>query len=326
MEGFVARCLALGMDANETEEHFHKYANNHFLTSPNIYAGLQARLNAPDVPLTKAAMARYLTPDVLAVAVNCRVKYASDLVSTSIREQLGLPEPSWDTVPEPLRKIASSLMADLAEGAGNLYGKAKVGLGGLAHPGSVVGRVLYGPKPHALGQVPILGGMLAASESGRAALGEAAMPRVGVGAGLGAGAIGLAHHHATKAQPQPEPNGVLQQLMAMLGQRKQASQIGSTLSSFARMPMQQQVLISALLGSGLGGVKRLAVPSAEDQMQGRGALSRFGHGALRGGAIGAGAGLGAASGGLLASRMKMNPGTGMGLGALAGGAGVAALT
>lgn len=358
LEGFVSRCMDLGMDANATEELFHKYANNQFLATPNIYEGMRERLSRGDHGLTKAALAKYLTPDVLALAVDCRVKYANDFCSAGIREMLGMPEPSWDTVPEPLRKTASHLSPTSALASGIFGGPIGAGLHGATG----------GNGRNEAGKATTMAALLGAAGLGAGAIaghkfapnmmekmlsldnawngtsralrmadpeeealfknitapgaGALAGGAAGVTAGSGIGAAVSAHQH----NQQLPDHGRVQQLLSMLGRHKQAAAMGNAINQFSHMPLQQQVLISALLGSGIGAGKRALMPSAEDQINQRGVMNRMGRGALHGGAIGAGAGLGAAGGEMASKRMGLGPLPGMGLGALAGGAGVSALT
>lgn len=218
MEGFIARCTEMGLDDEKTETVFQKYANNRLLITPNIYRAFQAGLNDPDCPLTKAALSKYLGPDVLSELVNCRVKYATGAFPEMMRAQLGLPEPEEGVVEDQHYKIASHLAAS----AGGMAG-------GLIH-------------------------------------------------------------------------------------------------TFSAMPLQQKMLVSALLGGGLGAAKRMIMPSTEDQMNQRGMFSRAARGAVHGAGVGAGAGLGAAAVGAAGRNMGPGMSTAMTLGgAAAGGLGANAL-
>lgn len=211
LDGFVGRCLALGMDEAETTEVFHKYANNKMLSTPGIYEGFRQRLHDEEHGMTKAAMAKYLTPEVLSLVMDCRIKYANDALSSSMRAHLDLPEPAWSDVPPPTREVAYLMT-------------------------------------------------------------------------------------------------------------KSAAQL---LNQYSQLPMNQQVLLASLVGGGMGGLKRLALPSMEDRMSNRSALNRFGRGAGRGAVVGAGAGMGAAAGGAMFPRNRMS---GMLTGGAVGGLGANALT
>jgi hypothetical protein len=180
IEGFVEQCQQMGMNADQTEHLFRKHANNTIIAQPNIFEGFAAALARYDGAITKSAMTRWLTPDVIALAEECRVKWGSDVLSEQMRKDMGWPEPSWDTVPDDLKKVAHSLSHEMQQ--------------------------------------------------------------------------------------------------------------------FDYLPLNQKVMLAALLGSGIGGLKRTVAPSDEDNMMHRGSLSRFAHGAGRGAAVGAGAGLGAGVG------------------------------
>jgi hypothetical protein len=182
MEGFVKSCLDNGLSMPQTEALLKQHSFNYLLSTPNIYDGFRAKIASYDGPITKSKMAKYLAPAVLAVAAECRIKYASDALSIKLRKETGLPDPSWETVDPELQKIATSL--------------------------------------------------------------------------------------------------------------------SNSLSNYAGMPMNQKILLAALVGSGVGGLSRLVRPSVEDQIAGRGAGSRLARGAGRGAVTGAGAGAGSEVGGL----------------------------
>lgn len=109
LEGFVDQCQKLGMSCEETEIAFKKHANNMCIAQPNIYEGFKKVLGQYQGPLTKSALTRWFAPDVLALAEECRIKWGSDVLSQHMRVLMGLPEPSWDTVPEEIKKTASSV-------------------------------------------------------------------------------------------------------------------------------------------------------------------------------------------------------------------------
>ena len=110
--GFVNRCLQLGMDANSTEAAFKKHAFNTLLSTPAIYEGFrQGMAKESSLPgMTKAAMARHLSPDHLAIVAEMRIKYASDMLSQQLRQEMGLPEPTWETVPDDLKENCENLV------------------------------------------------------------------------------------------------------------------------------------------------------------------------------------------------------------------------
>ena len=79
--------------------------------------------------------------------------------------------------------------------------------------------------------------------------------------------------------------------------RKTAAMLENAVNGFAGLPLQQKVLVASLAGAGVGGLSRLARPSATDQVNGRSGLNRAVRGAARGGFTGAGVAAGAEAGG-----------------------------
>lgn len=109
IEGFVTKCIEMGMDADATETLFRKHANNAVIARPDIYDGFREVIANYDGPLAKSAMARYFTPDTIALAEEVRLNFGDDPLSCQMREEMGLPEPSWDGVPEHIKLAASNL-------------------------------------------------------------------------------------------------------------------------------------------------------------------------------------------------------------------------
>lgn len=109
IEGFVEKCMSLGLNADETEDLFHKHAHNSVLATPGIYAGFRQKVAEYEGPVAKSAMARWMSPDMLAMAEEIRVHYGDDPLSCQMRDAMGLPEPSWDTVPDHIKSAASNL-------------------------------------------------------------------------------------------------------------------------------------------------------------------------------------------------------------------------
>ena len=204
-EGFVKACTDKGLTVSETEAAWHTHNFNAFLATPGIYNSFREKLASYAGGITKARILPYLTPEALAISAECHVKYASDRLSKQVRTELGLPEPSWDTVPETTRKIAS--------------------------------------------------------------------------------------------------------------------QMNDMVASYANLPLHQKILIASLAGAGIGGAARTLRPSVDDQVEGRGKLNRFAHGAARGGFTGAGAAAGSEAGGALGLNGLGEKGImpGMAVGGLAGG-------
>lgn len=144
IEGFVKSCSEQGLSLMQTESALRQHAMNYFLSTPDVYKGFHEKVASYSGELTKSQIAPYLSPEALAISAECQIKYASDPLSESIRFELGLPEPSWDTVPEPIKKIASSMNNSLAYYAqlpmnqkiliASLAGAGVGGLGRLIHP------------------------------------------------------------------------------------------------------------------------------------------------------------------------------------------------
>lgn len=176
LEGFVEQCQRMGMDANGTEELFRKHANNTILAQANINEGFNEVIGRYKGRLTKAALVRWLTPDHLSLATECRIKWGSDPLAQQMRAAMNWPEPSWETVPEPIKEAAAS----------------------LSH----------------------------------------------------------------------------------------------MMSQFDYLPMNQKVMLAALLGGGAGSLYRTVHPTADDKMNDRGVINRATRGLASGGALGAGAGAG----------------------------------
>jgi hypothetical protein len=108
VQGFVKACAEAGCTLEQTEELFRIHSNNCLLAQPHIQAGFQEKLASSD-ELSGAQAAHYLSPDILSLAVDCQVKYASDPLSEEMRRALDMPEPSWDTVDPEIQKVAASL-------------------------------------------------------------------------------------------------------------------------------------------------------------------------------------------------------------------------
>ena len=122
--------------------------------------------------------------------------------------------------------------------------------------------------------------------------------------------------HATRVEMgAPEPSWDTVPLPV----KEAAAALSQQYNQFDHMPMNQKVLLAALIGGGMGGAARLFSPTQDDRAQGRGAFNRVTRGALRGGAAGAGAGVGATVG----SQAGGMPGAA--LGGLVGGLGAKSL-
>lgn len=112
IDGFVAECYNRGLTLDDTETLFCKHANAQYLATPGIYEGFRQGLQ--NSGLSKAALARFLSPDILATAVDCRIKYGHDALSCLLRESAGMPEPDMETVGDELQKVASAIGQQLS--------------------------------------------------------------------------------------------------------------------------------------------------------------------------------------------------------------------
>lgn len=184
IEGFVEQCQKMGCDCNQTEDLFRKHANTTIISRPDIFEGFGDYIGHYQGPMRKSAIVKWMSPDLISLVEECRIKWGSDLMSQQIRASLGWPEPSWDTIPEEI-KIA-------------------------------------------------------------------------------------------------------------------ATDMSQSMESFDHLPLNQKILMAALIGGGAGGLLRGAVPSSEDSMAGRGGLDRIMRGVGRGALAGAGAAVGAGAGSELA--------------------------
>jgi hypothetical protein len=109
VEGFVKTCMDNGLGVDATDQLFRQHALNAFIATPGIYNGFSTKLAAYDGTMSRAKMAKYMTPEVLAKVAEYRVRFGDDALSEQLRFELNLPEPSWDNVEPELRKVASAL-------------------------------------------------------------------------------------------------------------------------------------------------------------------------------------------------------------------------
>lgn len=109
IDGFVGQCIAMGMGPDETEILFRKHANNKVIARPNIYDGFREAIANYEGPLRKSAMTRWMNPDMIAMAEEVRLNFGEDPLSCQMREAMGLPEPSWDNVPDNVKAAATNL-------------------------------------------------------------------------------------------------------------------------------------------------------------------------------------------------------------------------
>lgn len=105
LEGFIVKCASHGLTDDEMVNTFQVHANNAILSRPEIFQGFSARIKKASA--RTAQMARVLTPEMLSLAVDCRIKYGSDLLSRELRKEAGMPEPDEAELPEAYVKLAS---------------------------------------------------------------------------------------------------------------------------------------------------------------------------------------------------------------------------
>lgn len=207
MEGFVEQCSEMGMTLDETESLFHKHCNNALFARPDIYEGFREKIAS--YPGDRAKLARFLTPDVISLAANVRVCYGDDPLSAQLRNDMDIPDPSWDNVPEHV-KVAASQIAQLVDIYDYLSLPQKIllasviggGLGGItrgANPSAEdmmagrgpINRMARGTLRGAgMGAGAATGGsmasLLSSSMRGERPLRDARLPETLLGGGLGA--------------------------------------------------------------------------------------------------------------------------------------------
>lgn len=105
VDGFVKQCMDMDLNEAETEALFRVHANNAIMADPAINSGFREIIGSFK-RLKKSAMLRYLTPEMLALSMDCQIRYGNDLLSQETRAEAGLPEPSWDTVPDHVKAAA----------------------------------------------------------------------------------------------------------------------------------------------------------------------------------------------------------------------------
>jgi hypothetical protein len=138
--GFVKKCCAEGLSADETEDRFLQFAAQAWLSRPNVAKGFHAKLAS--APVSKATLARFLTPEITGLAVACRIKYGSGVEEKMLRQELGLAEPEFEDIPAEIHKSASSLR-DVFDAFDTMPLHQKIFLSALAGGGlGAAGRML----------------------------------------------------------------------------------------------------------------------------------------------------------------------------------------
>jgi hypothetical protein len=193
IEAFVKTCTDKGLSVDATEDYFRQHAMNYFLATPGIYEGFHQKVASYRGELTRAQMARYMTPAVLAKVAECRVRYADDPLSESLRFELNLPDPSWDTVEAETRKVASALNDSLSYYAQLpmnqkvlIASLAGAGIGGLSravHP-TIDDQLLNRGKLNRATRGVFRGGTVGAGTAAGSELGEIAGAEAGGAGGV----------------------------------------------------------------------------------------------------------------------------------------------
>lgn len=109
IDGFVKACSDRGMPLDEIERQYRVYSNNALLSSPNVRKGFEETISKYEGPITKAAMAKHMTPEMLSLVVECRIKYGSDLLSQTIRNVMEVPDQTWNDVGVEIRDTAAAI-------------------------------------------------------------------------------------------------------------------------------------------------------------------------------------------------------------------------
>ena len=120
IDGFVKQCMDMSLDEKETEALFRVHCNNAILADPDINSGFTENLHGLE-GLKKSAALHYLTPEMLALSVDCQIRYGNDLLSQEVRAEAGLPEPSWDTVPAHV-KAAAVVLSEMEKRSASAIG------------------------------------------------------------------------------------------------------------------------------------------------------------------------------------------------------------
>lgn len=184
LEAFVKQCSAQGMSEAQTTEAVWLQGRNEFLLDPRVQHGFASVMADYQGPLTKAALAKYFTPNVIACVVECQLRLGDSALAESFRKEAGLfDQPQRYVAPSlldkfnglslPQKALVSALMGGGATGAYRYF-----------HPSEedqMTGRGDIERGIRGAGQGAITGiGALAGGE-----LGQRLAPAVGASRGLG---------------------------------------------------------------------------------------------------------------------------------------------
>lgn len=114
VEGFVKQCVDQGMSEEQTEDLYKVFANNSIINSPNVRAGFVETLANYRGPLTKEAMTKYMTPEIISLVEDCRVKAGSDVMSKQMRATMGMAEPESNPAVHEALEVNSNVFAKYA--------------------------------------------------------------------------------------------------------------------------------------------------------------------------------------------------------------------
>lgn len=199
LNAFVRHCVTMGLTEEQTKEAVWLQGRNETLQDPEVAKGFARVLADYHGPLTKAALARAMTPNVIACVVECRLRLGQDAASTAFRKEAGF----FDSRPEqfiqpglldhfngltiPQKALVTAM---LGGGAGGAYRYFNPDNDDMRNGRGETERSIRGAGRGAVAGL----GALAGSE-----FGQRLGPSVGVGRGLsataGAVAGGVAGHN-----------------------------------------------------------------------------------------------------------------------------------
>lgn len=186
-DGFIKRCQAHGLSAEQTTEAMWLQGRVSLLNDPDIAAGFRARLAADDSGLSKAALARYLTPEVIAAAAECQLLCGSGGLVQEMRKAAGIMDrinPPPITLNPTLLDRYNGLTTSQKALTNAILGGGGMGMYRYFHPDNDDiregrGEMERGIRGAGVGAVAGLG----ATAGGE--LGQRLAPAVGVSRGLG---------------------------------------------------------------------------------------------------------------------------------------------
>lgn len=186
-KAFVEHCVDLGLTEEQTKEAAWLQGRNETLQDPEVSRGFAGVLADYHGPLTKAALARYMNPNVIACALECRVRLGEDASAVAFRKEAGFLDKAdpkqyvhpglldqFNRLTTPQKALVTALLGGGAGGAYRYFNPddddLRAGRGEMSRTVRGVGQ----------GAVAGLGG-LAGME-----LGQRLGPPLGIGKGLSA--------------------------------------------------------------------------------------------------------------------------------------------